>query len=81
VPIIALPATALNGGISRIVPMLREGAGVVTTRNHVHYVVTEYGAADLYGKTVRQRARALINIAAPRFRDELTYAARKLRYI
>jgi len=81
VPIIALPATARNGATSRIVPMLREGAGVVTTRNHVHYVVTEYGIADLYGKTVRQRAMALIGIAAPQFRDELTYAARKLHYI
>jgi len=81
VPIIALPATARNDTTSRIVPMLREGAGVVTTRNHVHYVVTEYGAANLYGKTVSHRARALISIAAPQFRDELTYTARKLHYI
>lgn len=70
-PIIALPATAKDGQISRIVPMLKHGSGVVTTRNHVHYVVTEYGVADLYGKTIRQRVRALANIAAPQFRDEL----------
>jgi acetyl-CoA hydrolase len=81
VPIIALPATAKGGQLSRIVPMLRQGAGVVTTRNHVRYVVTEYGVADLYGKTIRQRARALINVAAPQFRDELTRAARELNYI
>jgi acetyl-CoA hydrolase len=54
---------------------------VVTTRYHVHYVVTEYGVADLYGKTIRERAKALINIAAPEFRDELTRAAKELNYI
>jgi acetyl-CoA hydrolase len=54
---------------------------VVTTRNHVHYVVTEYGAADLYGKTIAQRAEALIAIAAPEFRDELRQAARQLSYL
>ncbi len=81
VPIIALPSTAQGGTISRIVPMLRQGAGVVTSRYHVHYVVTEYGVADLYGKTIRQRAQALINIAAPQFRDELKRAARELHYI
>jgi acyl-CoA hydrolase len=69
--IIALPATAKNGEVSRIVPTLAPGAGVVTSRGDVHYVVTEYGAADLHGKTIRQRARSLINIAAPKFRDEL----------
>jgi 4-hydroxybutyrate CoA-transferase len=79
VPIIALPSTAKN--FSRIVGMLKQGAGVVTTRNHVHYIVTEYGIADLYGKTIRQRAHALINIAHPDFRDELTYQARELHYI
>ena len=52
--------------------MLSQGAGVVTTRNDVHYVVTEYGVASLYGRTVRQRAKELINIAHPRFREELT---------
>jgi acetyl-CoA hydrolase len=81
VPIIALPATVQGKGISRIVPMLKQGAGVVTSRYHVHYVVTEYGVADLYGKTIRERAQALINIAAPPFRDELTHAAKKLNYI
>ncbi|MCX7683536.1 MAG: 4-hydroxybutyrate CoA-transferase [Anaerolineae bacterium] len=81
VPIIALPSTAQGGTVSRIVPMLKQGAGVVTSRYHVHYVVTEYGVADLYGKTIRQRAQALINIAAPQFRDELKRAARKLHYI
>jgi 4-hydroxybutyrate CoA-transferase len=79
IPIIALPSTAKQFG--RIVPMLKQGAGVVTTRNHVRYVVTEYGIADLYGKTIRQRARALINVAHPDFRDELSYQARDLHYI
>jgi 4-hydroxybutyrate CoA-transferase len=81
VPIIALPATAKGGTISRIVPMLKQGAGVVTSRYHVHYVVTEFGVADLYGKTIRQRAQALIDIAAPQFRDGLTQAARQLHYV
>jgi len=79
VPIIALPSKAKN--FSRIVAMLKPGAGVVTTRNHVHFVVTEYGIADLYGKTIRQRAQALINIAHPEFRDELTQQAKELHYI
>ncbi|TWJ17355.1 acetyl-CoA hydrolase/transferase family protein [Geobacter argillaceus] len=84
VPIITLPSTAqLRDGtvVSKIVPMLKQGAGVVTTRNHVHYVVTEFGVAALYGKTVRQRAQALINIAHPRFRDEMTAQARELHYL
>ena len=81
VPVIALPATAKGGELSRIVPLLKHGAGVVTTRNHVRYVVTEYGVADLYGKTIRQRAQALINVAAPQFRDELKHAARELNYL
>ena len=83
VPIIALPATATVKGetISKIVPTLKVGAGVVTTRNHVHYVVTEHGAADLYAKTIRQRARALIDIAAPEFRAELEEQAIRLRYL
>jgi acetyl-CoA hydrolase len=80
-PIIALPATAKNDEISRISPLLPEGSGVTTTRNDVHYVVTEFGVADLYGKTIRQRAQALINIAHPKFRDELNQAARKLGYL
>jgi acetyl-CoA hydrolase len=58
--------------------MLKPGAGVVTTRNHVHYVVTEHGIADLYGKSLRQRAQALINVAHPQFREELEKAAQKL---
>lgn len=78
VPIIALPSTAKQQTVSRIVPMLKEGAGVVTTRNHVHWVVTEYGAVDLYGMSVRQRARALISIAHPDFRNTLTKAAQDL---
>jgi 4-hydroxybutyrate CoA-transferase len=81
VPIIALPATAKGGEISRIVPLLKRGAGVVTTRNHVRFVVTEYGVADLYGNTIRQRAQALISIAAPEFRDELRHAAKELCYL
>lgn len=73
-PIFALPSRTAKG-ISRIVPMLKPGAGVVTTRAHVHYVVTEYGVADLYGKNLRQRATALINIAHPDDRAELEEAA------
>lgn len=80
-PIIALPSTAKDDTISRIAPMLLEGSGVTTTRNDVHYIVTEYGVAYLYGKTIRQRAQALINIAHPNFRDELTHEARKLGYL
>lgn len=82
-PIIALPSTANVKGqaLSKIVPMLKLGAGVVTTRNHVHYVVTEYGVADLYGKTLRQRARALIDVAAPEFRAELEQKAGELKYL
>jgi len=76
-PIIALPASAKNGTMSRIVDVLAEGAGVVTTRADVHYVVTEYGIAHLYGKSLRERAQALIAIAHPDFREELKAAARK----
>jgi 4-hydroxybutyrate CoA-transferase len=79
VPIIALPSTAKK--FSRIVPMLKQGAGVVTGRNHVHYIVTEYGVADLYGKSIRQRSEALINIAHPDFRQELRKAANELHYL
>ncbi|MCA9934363.1 MAG: acetyl-CoA hydrolase/transferase family protein [Ardenticatenaceae bacterium] len=80
-PIIAFLSTAKGGELSRIVPKLYEGSGVVTTRNDIHYVVTEFGAVDLYGLTVRERAKALISISAPQFRDELTHAARELGYI
>ena len=76
-PIIALPSTAREGEYSRIVATLSEGAGVTTTRGDVHYVVTEYGIADLYGKTVRQRVRALIDIAHPKFREDLERDARE----
>ena len=69
-PIIALPSRT-SKGVSRIVPTLKPGAGVVTTRAHVHYVVTEYGVAYLFGKNLRQRARALINIAHPDDREDL----------
>lgn len=81
VPIIALPSTARNDSISRIVPTLKQGAGVVTSRNHVHWIVTEYGAVDLYGKNIRQRAEALISIAHPGFRETLTEQAKGLDYI
>ncbi len=70
-PIIALPSTAKNDTISRIVAGLKPGTPVTTTRNEVHYVVTEYGIADLFGKSINQRAEALINIAHPKFRDQL----------
>ena len=70
-PIIAIPSTAKNGAISRIVPMLSPGAGVVTSRGLVRYVVTEHGVAYLHGKSIRERARALIQIADPKFRAEL----------
>ncbi len=76
-PIITLPSTAKDGTVSRIVPMLSPGAGVVTSRGTVHYVVTEYGVAYLHGRSIRQRAEALIQIAHPKFRDELyEYCAR-----
>jgi len=76
-PIIALPSTTKDGKISRIVPHITEGAGVVTSRGHVHYVVTEYGIAYLQGKTIRERALELIRIAHPKFRDQLLADVRK----
>ncbi len=84
VPVIALPSTTtLRDGtrITRIAAMLKQGAGVVTSRNHIRYVVTEYGVADLYGKSIRQRALLLITVAHPDFRDELQKQARELNYI
>ena len=74
-PIIALPSTARGGTVSRIVDTLAEGSGVVTTRADVHYVVTEYGIASLYGKSLRERAEELIAVAHPDFRSELRAAA------
>jgi len=79
--IIAMPSTAREGRISRIVPRLTEGAGVVTTRGDVHYVVTEYGVAYLHGKSIRQRVLDLIHIAHPKFRKELVQAAKAQNYI
>ena len=79
--IIALPSTAAGGAASRIVPFLQEGAGVITTRGHVRTVVTEWGVAELFGKTLGERAQALIGIAHPDYREELTSAARERRLI
>jgi acyl-CoA hydrolase len=81
VPIIALPATAVHGSVSRIVPILEPGAGVVTSRADVHYVVTEHGIAYLHGKTLRERAEALIAIADPRFQNELEDFAVRAHYL
>lgn len=80
-PIIALPSTAKNGTISRIVPHIREGAGVVTSRGHVHYVVTEFGVASLRGKSVRERALELIRVAHPKFRSQLLAEVRKFYWV
>lgn len=78
--IIALPSTAAGGKLSRIVTSLKPGAGVVTTRGHVHWVVTEYGAVDLFGMNLRQRAQALIELAHPDFRAELRREVSALRH-
>ena len=80
-PIIALPSTTKGEKISRICSWLKTGAGVVTSRADVHYVVTEYGVAYLHGKSVRERALALIHIAHPKFRDELMQEARAARLV
>ncbi len=79
VPIIALPSTTKKGAISRIAPFLAEGAGVVTSRASVRYVVTEHGVADLWGKSLRERAHALIGIADPAHWDALVEAAKRRR--
>ena len=79
-PIIALPSTAARGELSRIVPALKPGAGVVTTRGHVHWVVTEYGAVNLFGQSLRRRAELLIGIAHPDFRAELRRAVAETRH-
>ena len=78
-PIIALPSTAAGGGVSRIVAQLRPGAGVVTTRGHVHWVVTEYGAVDLHGATLAERGKLLSSIAHPDHREPLLAALRDLK--
>jgi len=80
-PIIALPSTAKSGTMSRIVPYLKQGAGVVTSRADVHFVVTEYGATNLFGKNLRERAEELIGIAHPKFRDDLEKAAKERRLL
>ena len=79
--IMVLPSTTEDGKSSRIVPYLSPGSGVVVTRGDIHYVVTEYGIAYVHGKSIRERALMLINIAHPDFRDELLEAARKQGYI
>jgi len=80
-PIIALPSTAARGSVSRIVPSLKPGSGVVTTRGHVHWVVTEYGVVNLFGLALRQRAEALISIAHPDFRAELRRDYAAIRHV
>ena len=79
-PIIALPSTAGGGKLSRIVPSLKPGGGVVTTRGHIHWVVTEYGAVDLFGLTLRERGEALVSVAHPDFRSELCSALAETRH-
>jgi len=80
-PVIAIPATAKGGAMSRIVPFLKEGAGVVTSRADVHYVVTEHGAVNLFGKNLRERAELLISIAHPAFQDDLERAAKERKLL
>jgi 4-hydroxybutyrate CoA-transferase len=80
-PIIALPATAAKGQLSRIVPALKPGAGVVTTRGHVHWIVTEYGAVNLHGASIRERGEMLISIAHPDFRAELRRELANIRHV
>jgi acyl-CoA hydrolase len=80
-PIIALPSTAKGGRVSRIVSALRPGAGVVTTRGHVHWVATEYGAVNLFGRGLRERAELLISIAHPDVRGELSREFAAARHV
>lgn len=80
-PIIAMRSTAKNGAVSRIVPAFEAGAGVVTSRGDVHYIATEYGIVDLWGKNIRQRALALIEIAHPDHRGDLLAAAKQRKYV
>lgn len=79
--IIALPSTAMGGSVSRIVPMLAEGAGVVTSRAHVRTVVTEFGVAELFGRSIRERAAALLEITHPDFRDDMARESRRLYHV
>ena len=79
--IICLPSTAVEGTVSRIVPQLSEGSGVVTTRGDVDVIITEYGLANMHGKTIRERVLSLIAIANPKFRNELLDAAKEMRYV
>jgi len=78
---IALPSTAKNDTISRITTVLKLGAGVTTSRNDVHYIATEYGVADLYGRSISERVQSLVNIAHPKFREQLLAYAREQNYI
>ncbi|MFC1529190.1 acetyl-CoA hydrolase/transferase family protein [Gemmatimonadota bacterium] len=80
-PIIALPSTAKGGELSRIVPFLKQGAGVVTSRADVHYIITEHGIAHIFGKNRRERVEALISIADPAFRQELLDAAKERKLL
>lgn len=80
-PVIALRSTAKGGEVSRIQPVLEEGAGVVTSRGDVHFVVTEFGTANLWGKNIRQRTMELVEIAHPDFRQELLAAAKRRHYV
>ncbi len=80
-PVIVLPSTATQGTVSRIVPYLDQGAGVVTSRGDVHYIATEYGIANLHGQNLRERALALISIAHPDFRDKLLNYAKQRRIV
>ena len=80
-PILAFASTTKNDTISKIVPTLTPGSGVVTTRGDVQYIITEYGIADLYGKTLRQRTKLLIDIAHPNFREELEKKAREFKWL
>lgn len=79
-PVIAIPSTAANGKLSRIVPALQSGSGVVTTRGHIHWVVTEFGAVNLHGMTLRERGQALISIAHPDFRPGLRKSLAEIRH-
>lgn len=80
-PIMAFTSTAKGGTVSRIAPFLKQGAGVTTTRADVHYVITEYGIADLYGKSIRERVNSLISIAHPDFREELERYAYEVKFL